>query len=84
MNFNFGYIKETLITDFANIINLAFEDTAEGEEKEVPESTEDIPVKVEEAFIDNDLYLLLFNFSLSEFNRFLLILWLFLHWTVHF
>ena len=75
MNFNFGYIKETLITDFANIINLAFEDTAEGEEKEVPESTEDIPVKVEEAFIDNDLYSLLFNFSLSEFNRFLLILW---------
>ena len=75
MNFNFGYIKETLITDFANIINLAIEDTAEGEEKEVPESTEDIPVKVEEAFIDNDLYLLLFNFSLSEFNRFLLILW---------
>ena len=75
MNFNFGYIKETLITDLADIINIAFEDTTEEEEKEVPESIEDIPVKVEEAFIDNDLYLLLFNFSLSEFNRFLLILW---------
>ena len=64
-----------LITDLAVIINIAFKDTTEEEENEVPESTEDIPVKVEEAFIDNDLYLLLFNFSLSEFNRFLLILW---------
>ena len=75
MNFNFGCKRKLLITDLAVIINIAFKDTTEEEENEVPESTEDIPVKVEEAFIDNDLYLLLFNFSLSEFNRFLLILW---------
>ena len=75
MNFNFGCKRKLLITDLAIIINIAFKDTTEEEENEVPESTEDIPVKVEEAFIDNDLYLLLFNFSLSEFNRFLLILW---------
>ena len=75
MNFNFGCKRKLLITDLAITINIAFKDTTEEEENEVPESTEDIPVKVEEAFIDNDLYLLLFNFSLSEFNRFLLILW---------
>ena len=75
MNFNFGCKRKLLITDLAIIINIAFKDTTEEEENEVPKSTEDIPVKVEEAFIDNDLYLLLFNFSLSEFNRFLLILW---------
>ena len=60
MNFNFGCKRKCLITDLANIVNKASEDTTEEEDKEVPEKIEDIPVKVEEEFDDNDLHLLLF------------------------
>ena len=51
-------IKKNLITDLVDTVNEAPEDVIENE-KETPEELEDIPVKVEKAFENNDSYLLL-------------------------
>ena len=71
MNFKFWCKRKRWITNLGNVVNKASEDATEEEDKEVPENIEDIPVKVEEEFDDNDLYLLLFVLVWANCNRLL-------------
>ena len=68
-HWNFVCKENDIIADLVSIVKEAPEDTED--EKETLKKAEDIPVKVEEAFNNNDLYLLLFFIVWANCNRLL-------------